>query len=94
MKDVKETLDKLVPEPETMSNWDAVLRKARPRRRSPIVRLAVATTVAALAALFVVAPWKGSGRVGILDRALAAVGDGPVVHVVFRGDWGGTLVDL
>jgi hypothetical protein len=94
MNDVKETLDRLVPEPATMSNWDAVLREARPRRRSPILQLAVATTVAALAALFVVAPWKGSGRVGILDRALAAVGDGPVVHVVFRGDWGGTLVDL
>ena len=94
MKDVKETLDKLVPEPARMSDWDAVLRQARPRRRSRSIQLAVATGVVALAALFVVAPWKGSERVGVLDKALAAVGDGPVLHVVFRGDWGGTLVDL
>jgi len=94
MNDVKETLDKLVPEPARMSDWDTVLREARPRSRSGVLQLAVATGLAGLAALFVVAPWKGSERVGILDRALAAVGDGPVLHVVFRGDWGGTLVDL
>jgi hypothetical protein len=32
--------------------------------------------------------------VGILDRALAAAGDGAVLHVVFRGEWGGTVIDL
>ena len=94
MKDVQETLDRLVPEPARMSEWDAVLRDARPRRRSLALQLTLATGAAALAALFVVAPWKGSERVGILDRALAAVGDGQVVHVVLRGQWGGTLVDL
>jgi hypothetical protein len=94
MKDVKETLDELVPEPARMSDWDAVLREARPRRRSRALQLAVATGIAGLAALFVVAPWKGPERVGILDRALAAVGDGPVLHVIFRGGWGGTLVEL
>jgi hypothetical protein len=94
MKDVQETLDTLFPEPARMSDWDAVLRDARPRRRSPVLQLAIATGVAALAALFLVAPWKGAERVGILDRALAAVGDEPVLHVVFRGDWGGMLVDL
>ena len=94
MKDVRETLDRLTPEPALTPDWDAVLRVARPRRRSLMLQLAVATGVAALAALFVVAPWKGSERVGILDRALAAIGDGPVVHAVFRGDWGGTLVEL
>jgi hypothetical protein len=94
MKDVKETLDRLVPEPARVSDWDAVLREARPRRRSLTLQLAAATAVAAFAALFVVAPWKGSERVGILDRALGAVGDQPITHVVLRGDWGGTLVDL
>jgi hypothetical protein len=94
MKDVQEALDQLVPEPARMSDWDAVLGEARPRSRSPVLKVAVATGVACLAALFVVAPWKGSERVGILDRALAAAGDGPVLHVVFRGGWGGTLVDL
>jgi hypothetical protein len=94
MKDVQEALDRLVPEPAQQSDWDAVVGEARPRRRSFGLQFAVAIGVAALAALFVVAPWKGAERVGVLDRALAAVGDQPVLHVVIRGDWGGTLVDL
>jgi hypothetical protein len=94
MTDVQEALDRLVPEPARAPAWGAVLRDARPRGRSLGLQLAVATGVAAVAALFVVAPWQGSERVGILDRALAAAGDGPVLHVVFRGGWGGTLVDL
>ena len=94
MKDVQNALDPLTPEPTRSSEWDAVLRDARPRRRSLALQLALATGVAALAALFVAAPWQGGERVGILDRALAAVGDEPVLHIVFRGGWGGTRVDL
>ena len=94
MKDIQQALDRLVPEPAQMSSWDTVLRDARPRRRSLVLQLTAATGIAALVALFVVAPWQGSERVGILDRALAAAGDGPVLHVVFRGGWNGTLVDL
>jgi hypothetical protein len=94
MTDVREAFDRLVPEPARMSAWEEVLRDARPRRRSLSLQLAVATGIAALVALFVVAPWQGTERVGILDRALAAAGDGPVLHVVLRGGWGGTLVDL
>jgi hypothetical protein len=30
----------------------------------------------------------------VLDRALAAIGDDPVLHVTFRSDWGASLVDL
>ena len=94
MTDVHEALDRLVPEPARSSAWEEVLRDARPRRRSLSVQLALATGIVALVALVVVAPWQGSERVGILDRALAAAGDGPVLHVVFRGGWGGALVDL
>lgn len=94
MKDVQNALDRLTPEPTRSSEWDAVLRDARPRRRSLALQLALATGVAALAALFVAAPWQGGERVGILDRALAAVGDEPVLHIVLRGGWGGTRVDL
>ena len=94
MKDVQQALDRLVPEPARMSSWDTVLRDARPHRRSLILQLTVATGIAALVALFVVAPWKGTELVGVLDRALGAVGDQPITHAVTRGDWGGTLVDL
>ena len=94
MTDVQEALDRLVPKPARISAWDEVLRDARPRRRSLSVQLALAAGIVALVALFVVAPWQGSERVGVLDRALGAVGDDPITHAVFRGDWGGTLVDL
>ena len=93
MRDVQERLDRLVPEPMHISDWEAVLRDARPRRRSLALQLAAATTLAGLAALFVAAPWNGSERVGVLERALAAAGDGPVLHVVFRSS-GGIVVDL
>jgi hypothetical protein len=90
MTEVQEALDRLVPEPATVSAWEEVLRDAGPRRRSRLMHLGVATIAAALAALFFVAPWKGTNRAGILERALAAVGDKPVLHVVLetapRGD--------
>ncbi len=84
MKDVQQTLDRLTPEPTRVSDWDAVLRDARPRRRSRVLQFALATGVVATAALFVSAPWKGGEHAGVLDRALAAVGDKPVLHVVLE----------
>jgi hypothetical protein len=95
MKDVKEILERVVPEPARQADWDAVLRDARPsgaRRAAP--RLAILAAAVAVAALFAAAPWRGAERAGVLDRALAAVGDGPVLHVVLRYDPGVTRVDL
>lgn len=94
MTDVQEALDRLVPVPARRSDWGEVLRDARLGRRSLGLQLTFATAVAALVALFVVAPWQGTERVGVLDRALAAVGDGPVLHLVMRDEWSGTLIDL
>ena len=84
MKDVQQTLDRLTPEPTRVSDWDKVLRDARPGRRSLALKLAVATGVVATATLFVSAPWKGGQHAGVLDRTLAAVGDQPVLHVVLE----------
>jgi hypothetical protein len=93
--DVKEHLEKLTPETDGLPHWDAVLRDARPSRvRWAMPRLAIVGVVIAAAVLVAVAPWRGDEPTGILDRALAAVGDGEVLHVVFRGEWGGTVVDL
>jgi hypothetical protein len=93
--DVKEHLEQLAPETERLPDWDAVLRDARPSRiRWAVPRLAIIGAVIAAAALVAVAPWREAEPTGILDRALAAVGDGEVLHVVFRGEWGGTVVDL
>ena len=73
MKDVQETLDRLVPEPARTSDWDAVLRQARPRRRTRGIQLAVVTGLVGLAALFVVAPWKGRERFVEHAHPLAAL---------------------
>lgn len=93
--DVTEHLERLTPETERLPHWDAVLRDARrSRARWAAPRFAVAAVVLAFAAVVAVAPWREAERTGILDRALAAVGDGEVLHVVFRGEWGGTVIDL
>jgi hypothetical protein len=94
MSDLETTLDRLVPEPAAEGDWDRVLADARrPTRR----RLALAVPVAALAAAVavVVLAWPSTSKPPtVLDYALAAVGDGPVIHVVTRGPWGSSVVNL
>jgi hypothetical protein len=93
--DMKQTLERVTPETERLPRWDAVLRDARPSpARWAVPRVAAVGAVLALAAFLAIAPWRGGERAGVLDRALAAVGDGPVTHLVLRTEWGGTLVNL
>src|SRR5215213_3135447 len=93
-------LDELVERfDDEPADWDEVLRRAgevteAPRRRARRRLTAVAfATAAAAVALLVVNPFEDS-RDGVLSRALAAVGDGPVLHVVTRTPPSGALVDL
>ena len=66
----------------------------RRRRGRWLVRGAVAmAAAAAVLAYLLAAPFEGE-EPGILDRARAAVGTGPVLHLVLREEWGGTLIDL
>jgi hypothetical protein len=46
-----------------------------------------------LIAVALVAPWRGGGG-GVLDRALAAIGNGRVVHSVIRTSIGSSLVEI
>jgi hypothetical protein len=90
---IADLLDELTPSYEDRrGDWErvaaAAVRKRR-RRAGVSIALAVATAVA----LALAWPFHAQHG-GFFDRALAAVGDGPVLHVVLRGDWGGTLVDL
>jgi hypothetical protein len=94
MQDVKEVVERIEPVPVERGDWDAVVRDAR--RRRPVLVGSLAGIAAAAGALFVLVlfqPWS-TERQTFLDRALAAVDDGPVIHAVLRGDWGGTNVDL
>jgi hypothetical protein len=97
---IAELLDELTPSyDDRHGDWERVAAGARPTRRHPNfqsvgLRVGVlAVAIAAAGALVLAWPFA-SERGSVLDRALAAVGNGPVLHVVLRGEWGGTLVDL
>ena len=95
---VAATLDELVPPRPDPEGWDAIIAAAttstRSRRRW--LARAVPVAVAATAAVVLALAWPfGGGPSGtILQRAAAAIGDGPVLHVVIQDGWGGTLIDL
>jgi hypothetical protein len=94
MQDVKDVVERIEPAPAERGDWDAVVRDARRRRPIVVGSLAgIATAAAVLFALVLFQPWSTDRRT-FLERALAAVDDGPVIHAVLRGDWGGTDVDL
>ena len=95
MQDVKELIERMEPARTERGDWSAVLRDSEVRQRSALLRplAGVAAAAAALFALALFQPWEGKNPT-LLERALAAVGDGPVLHVVLRGEWGGTNVDL
>jgi hypothetical protein len=92
-----EVLDALRDEPELLAIADAVTEtQPRPRvsHRRALSRSAGVVLVGA-AALVAVLLWpSGGGRNPILDRALAAIGKGPVLHLVVQVPSGQELVDL
>ena len=97
---IAELLDELTPNyDDRYGEWERVAAAAHERGRRRITsnwgtRLGVLGAVLAAAAGLMLAWPFNSQDANVLDRALAAVGDGPVLHVVLRGEWGGTLVDL
>ncbi len=93
-------LDELTPSyDDRVGDWEHVATDAQPATRRRIlfstrVRLGVlVAAIVAAAGLALAWPFDNQ-HASVLDRALAAVGDGPVLHVVLRGEWGGMLVDL
>jgi hypothetical protein len=90
-----EVFEALRDEPELLAIADAVEETQRlPFRRRALSRSAVLVAVGA-AALVAVLLWpSGGGRNPILDRALAAIGNGPVLHLVSRASTGQELVNL
>jgi hypothetical protein len=90
-----EVLELLHGEPELLAIADAVATTQDRTSRPPRRLLAVPAVAAALIAVALVAPWQGSST-SFFDRALAAVGADPVLHVVTHEtrpvDW--RLLDL
>ncbi|MFN2469755.1 MAG: hypothetical protein ABR583_01975 [Gaiellaceae bacterium] len=92
---IAHVLDGLVPHPRGDGDWGTVVRDGRRRLRGRLAAaLAPAVALVAVAVGALLWPFGAADRGTVLERALAAVGDEPVLHVVFRGDWGGTVVDL
>lgn len=90
---IAELLDELTPSYEDRrGDWASIAAGARRRRRLGVGGSVVLAVAAALA-LALAWPFH-SQQGGLFERALAAAGDGPVLHVVLRGEFGGTLLDL
>jgi hypothetical protein len=90
-----EIVELLRESPDLLAIADAITAtQDLPRRRvrPGFVRFAAVAVVVALAAVAaLVAPWQGRGS-GFVERALAALGDGQVIHVVSLSDLPGRAV--
>jgi hypothetical protein len=91
-----ETLEALQGHPDLLAIADALVATQRKRRRRlPFARIGLAAAVIVVAAVVaLVAPWQGQGA-GFVARALAALGNGQVIHVVSVSELPGqTVLDL
>jgi len=88
---MSELMERAVPPYTGTGDWGAVVRDAGAARRRARLRpaLAFAVVVAAL-----VVAWQAAAPSSTIDRALAAAGDGRVLHLVFEGSMPKQLVDL
>jgi hypothetical protein len=93
---VDRMLDHFVPISEAEGDWERVLADAQgePRRHVRALGLGVPVLAAALVAMVALAWPFESESPTVLARALAAIGEGPVIHVISRGSHGSDLVDL
>lgn len=93
---IHRALDGLVEERPEQGNWTRVLADAdRSGRRARVLRVAVVAAAAvAIVGAALVSPFEDRQPTGVIERALAAIGEGPVLHVVFRGDYGTSLMEL
>jgi hypothetical protein len=92
-----ETIEALRDEPELLAIADAFAATQRPaprRLRGIAPGVAAAAALAAAVALAVLLWPTGGGGDGVLGRALAAIGDGRVLHLVLESRGGEELVDL
>lgn len=94
--ELKRALEREYPQlDDGTADWDEVVRRAStrsPRRRGRAMVLALAGATAVAVAVALIAPWRTESS--ILDRAAAAIGNGPVIHVVLRSDTKAERVDL
>jgi hypothetical protein len=93
---IQELLENAVPRTDERGDWSRVVADSASasRRRLWALRGAIVVAVASLAAAGLLILPFGGDQPTLLERARAAVGEGSVIHLKLRGDWGPTLVDL
>jgi hypothetical protein len=91
-----ELVDVLRDEPELLAMADAIAETQRPRPGvASFGRAAlVGASFAAVIALLLASPWKGDHQPSLVDRALAAVGRGPVIHALIASDTGVRSIEV
>lgn len=91
---IQEALQRIVPpEGDASGDWRRVVREAGRRGKTARRTAIVATAASAVAAGVLL--WPSTAPQGtILERALAAVGDGPVLHIIRQDETSQTLVEL
>ena len=89
----RELVALLAEEPELLAIADAVATTQRRRRRLSTRLLPLAAALAALTALVIVAPWGQNGP-NVVEDALAALGTGPVLHVIVEYSGDDAIVEL
>lgn len=93
-----ELVEQFAAEPDLLAIADAISATQpapRGRRRLLLPRLLLtgAAAAAGAATLLLLAPWQQNGH-PFVDRALAAVGNAPVLHTVVRVQSGLSLIDV
>jgi len=100
---IQSLLSAVVPAPDAApyKNWEAVLERAgaaKPRLRywhsMAVRRGGIGLAFAAAAVFAAVLFWPSAGKHSILERALAAVGTKPIIHVTYRFKQDYAFVDL
>jgi hypothetical protein len=84
----------LADEPELLAVADAIATTRPIRRHSRAWPALLVVAVALSVALSALTFWEAGDRATLVDRALAAVGNGPVVHAITRAPTGNVYVDL
>jgi hypothetical protein len=89
-------LDGLVEKRDERGDWERVVVDVeRSQRKAWVLRVSVvAAAVAVALAAALVSPFEDEQPTGVIGRALAAIGEGPVLHVVFRGAYGASFIEL
>jgi hypothetical protein len=91
---VERALDELVPPRPAPDRWREIERAASRHRRRRALAVTAVPLAVALALLVLAWPFSGDPGGTLLERAAAAIGDGPVVHAVVQSGFAGTEIDL